>query len=356
MKYALPTNLGRTAVFLALDAMRLGKGSRIGLPAIVCTTVIRAVLAAGCHPVIMDVGPDLHMQLAAEPKEELACVLVPHLYGLSAPIGQWEAWARVRGIKLIDDAAQAVGLKSDGRWLGTFGDVGIFSFGPLKNLSLLRGGVLITANSELAHRVRRNRNNLPRETAISLFCRIASGILKYQLGWKLKRPVLLAPVPVNHDVGLTNAKSSYPSTLQEAFQLSNVEAGLIHRALLRMDATLHIRSLAAKALRITLKKFEFLEFIGPIDAPSWKIPVRISKPIGAIEVLRYLRTHNIEAERIYKPLHLQDSFSIFAPQHLPGAEQCWQNTLLLPNPVLQGQEAIFRLIRAFEGFTKANHT
>jgi hypothetical protein len=81
-------------------------------------------------------------------------VIVPHLYGLFAPIYDIKSWASTEGLCLTDDAAQAFGISVGGRCLGSYGHSGIFSFGPYKSLSTPRGGALISGDGRVVKRAR----------------------------------------------------------------------------------------------------------------------------------------------------------------------------------------------------------
>jgi dTDP-4-amino-4,6-dideoxygalactose transaminase len=86
--------------------------------------------------------------------EEIAAVVVTHLYGNVAPISRIVSLCQEFGIKVIEDCAQAVGAKESGLSVGTIGDVGAFSFYPTKNLGALGdGGAVVTNNLNLAEEI-----------------------------------------------------------------------------------------------------------------------------------------------------------------------------------------------------------
>ncbi|MFP3982489.1 MAG: DegT/DnrJ/EryC1/StrS family aminotransferase [Desulfurivibrionaceae bacterium] len=354
--FVLPTNQGRTAIILAIKALGLKTGDKVALPAIICPRVIKTLLAAQCRPVIMDVEPDMHMKVSEvfDNENDLKCVIVPHLYGMSAPIGEWQAWARLNGIRLIDDAAQSVGVAHNGQWLGTFGDAGILSFGRSKNLSLLRGGAMVTSEEKLVEKAK--NYPLPREPVFSVIRRIISGTLNDQFRWTLQKTASLSKhIPINSGSD-SKSRTGYIALLSEVFQLTNTEAGLVCLALKRMHNILQERRSAAKALRNSLRQFDYLKPIGPDDAPSRKIPIRVTNRFNLDKILRHLEIYNVNAERIYKPLHLREPFYQYANRSLPVAEFCWQNTLLLPNPVFQSNKSMDSIIYAFEHIPKASST
>jgi len=121
------TNMGRTALIAGLKAAGL-TGQGVLIPTLVCPTVIRSVLQAGCVPILADVEENLHLSvktLDAAYTQDVKAVLMPHLYGLHSPVEEIKAWAEHRKLFLIDDAAQAVGTAISGqifRHIRRYGD------------------------------------------------------------------------------------------------------------------------------------------------------------------------------------------------------------------------------------------
>lgn len=135
--YAL--NFGHSAIRIALQLFGRQAGDRIEVvvPAYVCPSVIDTVAACGLEARLVRVGADLNIDPTAVAEaldDKTLAVIVPHMYGCPAQIAQIEALCRVRGVYLIDDAAQVVGIEHQGRLLGTFGEMGILSFAQSKTV------------------------------------------------------------------------------------------------------------------------------------------------------------------------------------------------------------------------------
>ena len=346
--HVMLTNLGRTALTIGLKALELEKGSGVILPAIICPTVIRAVVKADCQPILVDVEENLHISvrtLTSFKTHHARAVIVPHLYGLSAPILMIKEWVKERGLFLIDDAAQAVGISIDGKYLGTFGDLGILSFGPFKSLSTVRGGALISENGDLVKKAK--ENILPNEGIYWPIRRVLGSIMKFHL-----RPYYLRiNGKLNHR--MVKANSLYNELNQmgmtsEAFQLSNLEAQLVRSALRRAASVIARRRKTAYEIWNLLKKFDKFDFVGPNDAAYVKIPIRLCKGLNAEEAVRVFRSMQIEAERIYYPLHLYSEYACYTSKPLPAAEDNWEGVILIPNPVAEGLWGIKRLEQAFK--------
>jgi cysteine sulfinate desulfinase/cysteine desulfurase-like protein len=141
------------ALEIALRACDLRPGDEVVIPTFCCTSVVAPILAVGANPVLADVGEELNitletLQMALTKKSR--AIIVPHLFGNPADIESIVDLARARNIRVIDDAAQALGATINGRPAGTFGDAGILSFGSIKSASASAEGRLSHDNSLLS--------------------------------------------------------------------------------------------------------------------------------------------------------------------------------------------------------------
>ena len=148
------TNSGRSALFLTLQAWRRrNPRDEVIIPAFVCPSVGRAVVKAGLQPVLCDVnatgsGLDPSCLSRLIGRRTLA-VVTAHLYGYPSEIRQTLDLARDARALVIEDACQAFGAKLAGRYVGTFGDAGIFSFGMSKPIWTGGGGLIATHDPDL---------------------------------------------------------------------------------------------------------------------------------------------------------------------------------------------------------------
>ena len=155
---------GTDALALSLQALGVGPGDEVIVPANSFIATAEAVSIAGATPRLVDVDPDTHVLTAAIVERAIgpktACVIPVHLYGRTAPMDSLLALARRAGLAVVEDACQAHGARFDGRRVGSVGDLGCFSFYPAKNLGAWGdGGAVVTADPELADRVRLLRSH-----------------------------------------------------------------------------------------------------------------------------------------------------------------------------------------------------
>jgi perosamine synthetase len=122
-----------------------------------------AVIMAGATPVFADVDPDTFCLSAAEAEKKITsrtkCLMPVHLYGQAADMDAIMALARKYNLKVVEDAAQGVGVKFNGQHVGTFGDLGILSYYGNKTITCGEGGVVLTNDDELAKLCYRLKNH-----------------------------------------------------------------------------------------------------------------------------------------------------------------------------------------------------
>lgn len=150
---------GLDALHLALRAMDVGSGDEVIVSSNSYIATLLAVSAVGATPIMVEPDPATHnldparVEAAITPRTKL--LLPTHLYGQPADLDPLLDIARRRGLRLIEDAAQAHGSRYRGRRVGAHGDAVAWSFYPSKNLGALGdAGAVTTNNPDLAKRIR----------------------------------------------------------------------------------------------------------------------------------------------------------------------------------------------------------
>lgn len=154
---------GLDALHLTLCGWGIGPGDEVIVPANTYIATWLAVTHAGAMPVPVEPRLDTYnidperIEAAITPRTR--AIVAVHLYGQPADMDPINAIARERGIKVMEDAAQAHGAHYKGRPAGSLGDAAGFSFYPSKNLGALGdGGAVVTNDAAFAHRLRSLRN------------------------------------------------------------------------------------------------------------------------------------------------------------------------------------------------------
>jgi dTDP-4-amino-4,6-dideoxygalactose transaminase len=162
-KHAIAVASGTAALHLSLLALGIGPGDEVITPSLTFVASAHTVVAAGATPVFADVGPD---GLTLDPAEiarratpRTRAVIAMHYGGHAADMPAILASASPRGLAVIEDAAHAPHARLNGKALGTYGDLGCFSFFSNKNMTSAEGGMVVTASEELARRVRAARSH-----------------------------------------------------------------------------------------------------------------------------------------------------------------------------------------------------
>ena len=151
---------GTDALELSLRAAGCQAGSRVATVANAGFYTSTALLAIGARPVYVDIDERLtlsatDLQRVLDQDPEIQIVVVTHLYGQMADMNNICRLVQSRGIKLIEDCAQAHGAELAGKKAGSFGQMSTFSFYPTKNLGAIGdGGAVLTNSDELADKLR----------------------------------------------------------------------------------------------------------------------------------------------------------------------------------------------------------
>jgi dTDP-4-amino-4,6-dideoxygalactose transaminase len=161
--HAVGTSSGTSALHLALLAAGIGPGDEVITVPFTFVATVAAIEYTGARPVLVDVRPDSFTMdpalVEAAVTARTRAIVPVHLYGQTADMDPILEVARAYGLKVIEDACQAHGAEYRGRRAGSLADAGCFSFYPGKNLGAYgEGGAVVTADEELAGRVRQLRH------------------------------------------------------------------------------------------------------------------------------------------------------------------------------------------------------
>lgn len=153
-KYALGVGNGTDALILCLKALGIGEGDEVITAPNSFIATAGAIAMAGAEPVFVDVGSDLNLNsklLKQAITEKTKAIIPVHLTGRPAEMDKINEIAREYGLKVIEDAAQAIGARYKGKKVGSWGEAGCFSLHPLKNLHLHGDAGLITTSDPVLY-------------------------------------------------------------------------------------------------------------------------------------------------------------------------------------------------------------
>lgn len=155
--YAHLVSSGTAAVHTALAICGVGAGDEVILPPFTFVASFEAVMAAGAIPIFAEIDETLCLDpadVARKITSRTKAVMPVHMCGAMARIDELQTLCTRKGVLLIEDACQSLGATYQGRWLGTFGQAGAYSFDAVKTVTCGEGGAVVTDDAEryrLAH-------------------------------------------------------------------------------------------------------------------------------------------------------------------------------------------------------------
>ncbi len=293
VEFAYPCCSGTFAVELALRGVRVEPDDEVVLAGYDFSGNFRAIEAIGARPVLVDIRRENWCLDAALVEDAIGprtrAILASHLHGGIAPLPQLREIADRRGVALVEDACQAPGATIHGRAAGTWGDVGVFSFGGSKLLTAGRGGAIITRDAAIHQRAK-------------IYCEQG-----------------------NH-----------------AFAMSQLQAAVLPPQLDKLAARNEVRRQNVQCLRACLEKQTILE--GPAEVPEdcvasyFKVPWLLNpQACGGHQrqtVIDVLQAEGLPIDAGFRGFHRRPDSRCRKPQSLTASQKAAEQTLLLHHPVL----------------------
>ena len=307
---------GTISLTLALLACGVGPGDEVLVPDYTMVATANAVQPTGARVVFVDIdhdtlGMDYDRMVAAVTPRTKAVLLVSINGRTPARLDAIVAFCRARGIHLIEDAAQSLGSRHGGRHLGTFGDIGSFSFSAPKVITTGQGGALVTNNPKLIEAIGKLRD----------FGREAPGADHYlTMGW--------------------NAKFT---DLQAVIGLVQME---------KLPWRVERKKAIYARYQQQIQAIPWLELL-PTDLTQtspWFIDVLVPADRRAA-LIAHLKAQQIGSRPFYPALHAEPVYNRVG-EHYPVAEEIAQRGLWLPSASKLTDEqidAVCGAIRSFPG-------
>nr|BFE64716.1 DegT/DnrJ/EryC1/StrS family aminotransferase [Dactylosporangium thailandense] len=297
-RYAVLAPNGTLALALGLLALGIGSGDEVLVPDTTFVGSASAVLLTGARPVFVDVEPTtFQIDLAdAERRTTSAtrAVMPVHLYGTACDMAAVSAFADRKGIQVIEDAAQGMGVRFGDQHVGTFGDVGCFSFFADKTITTGEGGLVTCRDEKTYERLRLLRNQ----------GRMNSGTF------------------IHPSVGFN-------------LRITDMQAALGRVQLRKLSTIVGRKQELHAAYREALSGIRGLRILGAAEGANL-VPFRCVILVDDAEALmKHLTSCQIEPRSFFYPLHLQPAFASLrdpdaSDRDFPNAVAGYEGGICLP--------------------------
>jgi dTDP-4-amino-4,6-dideoxygalactose transaminase len=323
--YAVATITGTAAIHLALVMLGVGTGDEVICSSFTFAASCSPILYQGATPVLIDSEKDSwnmdpayleeaikdRIQKGKKPK----AIILVHVYGMPAKLAEIIAIARQNDIPVIEDAAEAFGSLYSDKKVGTFGDIGIFSFNGNKIITTSGGGALITENKDWMDEAR------------------------YLSNQALEK----IPYDEHKRIGYT-------------YRLSNICAGIGRGQLKVIDQRVQQRRAIFDFYKEALSSHQGISFQPEPEGSHsnrWLTCIQLDPEkcngISPDELRLSLEDRNIESRPLWKPMHLQPAFNEFPFYGGTVSQEIFERGLALPSGTAMNIKALAEVTRIVEG-------
>lgn len=302
-KYGIAVTNGSAALDVAVQAIRIGPGDEVILPAFTIISCAASIIRAGATPVLVDSDPhNWNMDIQSIKKKitpRTKAIMVVHIYGLPVNMQPILSLADEYGLKVIEDAAEMIGQTYKGAPCGSFGDISTFSFYPNKHITTGEGGMVVTDDPELAENCRSLRN---------LCFQKNKRFVHEKLGWN--------------------------------FRMSNIQAALGVAQLERLDEFIKRKRFIGKLYNELLGEQEYLQLpLAKTDYAEniyWVYGLLLTNdfPYEASEIMKRMAKHNIGTRPFFWPMHQQpvlNRMGLFRGEKYPVSEKLARKGFYIPS-------------------------
>lgn len=315
-KHGIAVTNGTAALDAAVEALGIGVGDEVILPAFTIISCVLQIVRSGATPVLVDSDPDTWnmdvTQIEAKITEKTKAIMVVHIYGLPVDVKPVIELCQRYDLLLIEDAAEMIGQTYDGQPCGSFGDISTVSFYPNKHITTGEGGMILTDDDAVAESCRALRN---------LCFQPAKRFVHERLGWNLR---------------MTN--------LQAALGVAQFE---------RLDEFIEKKRWIGSTYNALLSDMKSIHLPAPSTQSAeniyWVYGMTITNecPLIAADVIARLHEAGVGARPFFYPLHMQPALAkqgLFKDENYPVSERLYAKGLYVPSGLGLKLEEIERVV------------
>jgi perosamine synthetase len=294
-RYGVTVSNGTAALHVALIALGVGEGDEVIVPDLTFAATINAVLHANATPVIVDVEED---SWCINPKEirraitsKTKAIIPVHLYGQVCDMDSIISLSKQYNIKVVEDCAEAHGATFKGKKVGSFGDIGCFSFYGNKVITTGEGGMCVTNSTKLNGKLR---------------------------------------LLINH--GMSKIKRYYHEVIGYNYRMTNLQAAIGLAQLERIDKIHKNRSLYEQLYRKSALNayFHFQQDLKDRGRIIWLVSVLLDRKINKENILKQLKDAGIDARPFFYPLSKMDIYKKYCNRVTPVSKMISDKGFNLP--------------------------
>lgn len=307
VKKAAATQSGTAAIHMALHESGIDKDAEVIVPVLTFAATVNPILYVGATPVFVDVdiktwniSPD-EIEKAITPRSK--AIIPVHLYGNPCNMDEIMEISRKYGLYVIEDATESLGSKYNGKYTGTLGNFGCFSFNGNKTITTGGGGMVVSDDEERINHIKFLINQAKEEKDGAYY---------------------------HPEVGFN-------------YRMTNIEAALGLAQIERLEELLSKKRRFNQIYREALKKLEFIKFQENSDNSEglyWLTSVIIDKNIDLSEIQRKLKEKGIPTRRIFMPVVEFPPYRKFRRDNYKNAYFIYEKGLSLPSSTLNSEEDI----------------
>ena len=313
IKHGVALASGTAAIHMALKASGVCEGDIVLCQSLTFSASANPIIYEKAIPVFIDSDYETwnmsprYLEEALIKYPNVKAVIVVHLYGMSADMDKIIELCKKYNVTLIEDAAESLGTTYKGKYTGTFGDYGIFSFNGNKIITTSGGGMLISNNQERIDKVR---------------------------FWSTQ--------------SRDKARHYQHSELGYNYRMSNVLVGMGRGQLIILDKRVEKKRYIYQYYKNALKDITDIEFMPMNDwnySNCWLTSITLKGKVKPIDIIEALEKDNIESRPIWKPMHLQPFYEQY--DYIGGnvGELIFNNGLCLPSDTKLMDKELDRIIK-----------
>lgn len=352
IKHCLLVNSGTTAFYVILKAIKkFSDKNEVILPAYTAPSLILSIKKAGLKYRLVDISlktfnMDAEKVMSAIGSETMA-VMPVHMFGLPFAIDKFideiKGLQNEEGFYIIEDAASSFGtMRKNGKYTGTFGDIGFFSFNRGKNLSITTGGAIVTDDDRLSAIISEEIRNLPRldtNGRLILFLKtVGLSLAVRPWFYTLFQPFI--------------SKFKYMTLHQDfdSFQYTDFQRALGISLFRKANNIFHRRMENGLYLVKALKDMMGIRL--PVLSDNWQIvfnqfPILVEDEWKREKALHEIYKTGVEATTLYdKPIHLIYEGNNFDVDPFPNATYLSRRLILIPTHPLIGIKNLKKVVDA----------